>query len=78
MKFRLDLNKSAFGHRNDIATRDNEVIQNTDVNQGQSVLQSLSNQLVGLTGLRNPRRMLGFVLECHLAILASRLVLTSA
>ena len=53
------------------------MIDQAHVDQGERFLHPCGDQLVGLARLLDARRVLGFVLECHLAILASRLVLTS-
>jgi hypothetical protein len=54
------------------------MIDEAHVDKCQGFLHARGDKLIGLTLIRDARRMLGFVLECHLAILVSRLMLISA
>ena len=74
----LPLHKALLSKAEEISAADDHVVDDFHVNEFQAADHPLRDQLVRLALVTDHRRMLGFVPECHLAILASRLVLTSA
>jgi hypothetical protein len=58
-------NKSTFRQRHAGAVADDDVIQQAYVHQAESFLDPLSDQFVGLAGLGDSGRMLGFIRECQ-------------
>ena len=70
--------KSTFDEAEHVAAADDDVVNDPHVDEFKTRFHPLCDQLVRVTLIADHGRMLGFVPECHLAILASRLVLTSA
>jgi hypothetical protein len=70
--------KSTFDEAEHIAAADDDVVNDSHVDEFKTRFHPLCDQLVRVALIADHGRVLGFILECHLPILASRLMLTSA
>lgn len=55
----------------DLAAGDDQVIEDSDVDQLQRLLQALGDEAVGRGGLRDSARMLGCISRCHRRLFGS-------
>ena len=54
----LGLQDPPLGEARGIAAGDDDVVEDADVNQGQGLFDTLRNELIGLTRLRDAARMI--------------------